>query len=263
VTTPTPPAEEDSQGSVQAQAQEAQTHEESFFDPTKVPEELKPAYKQMQADYTKKTQEIATIRKEHESLKAQAQKYSRYEQYAPILEEMLSPNGQQTSNPALSALEVQLAKQGYSKEAIDLMKLGVDFTLKQFNQTQQQSRQQEWFSQQIQTAGAVDPRLNDQTLVYQSEDGAKMTFGSIVESIVATLPNWQRDPVAATKQAIKLVDAMMSKAKVEGKQELSDSAQTKARKFAPTNTSSQETQATGAPKSIKEAFKLAKQELNL
>lgn len=48
------------------------TTDDSFFDPTQVPDELKPAYKQMQAAFTKKTQAI----------KDQAKKIEAYDTFA-------------------------------------------------------------------------------------------------------------------------------------------------------------------------------------
>ena len=45
------------------QADAGQPTEDHFFDPNNVPEELKPAYKQMQADYTRKTQSVAEQRR--------------------------------------------------------------------------------------------------------------------------------------------------------------------------------------------------------
>lgn len=49
---------------------EEQIVEESFsgLDPTNLPEDLQPFYKNMQADYTRKTQEIAEQRKQYEQL---------------------------------------------------------------------------------------------------------------------------------------------------------------------------------------------------
>lgn len=44
--------------------------EDSFFDPSKLPDDLKPAYKQMQAAYTKKTQELAKNRQKVEAYDA-------------------------------------------------------------------------------------------------------------------------------------------------------------------------------------------------
>lgn len=45
-----------------------QKSEETFFDPKGLSPELQQAYKQMQADYTRKTQEIADVRKKGETL---------------------------------------------------------------------------------------------------------------------------------------------------------------------------------------------------
>lgn len=49
-------------------AEETRSEEESFtsIDPNALPEELKATYKSLQADYTRKTQEVAKIRKESE-----------------------------------------------------------------------------------------------------------------------------------------------------------------------------------------------------
>lgn len=54
-------------GAGQAESTQAQ---DSFFDPSKLPDELKGAYKQMQAAYTRKTQEIAAQRQKVEAYDA-------------------------------------------------------------------------------------------------------------------------------------------------------------------------------------------------
>lgn len=75
-TTAPPPAESTGQAQAggdtptgQAAAQ-APPAEDSFFDPSKLPDDLKPAYKQMQAAYTKKTQELAKHRQKVEAYDA-------------------------------------------------------------------------------------------------------------------------------------------------------------------------------------------------
>jgi len=75
-TTAPPPAESTGQAQAggdtptgQAAAQ-APPAEDSFFDPSKLPDDLKPAYKQMQAAYTKKTQELAKNRQKVEAYDA-------------------------------------------------------------------------------------------------------------------------------------------------------------------------------------------------
>jgi hypothetical protein len=236
---------------------------ESFFDPNQVPEELKPAYKQMQAAFTKKTQEIANQRREAEEYRQKAESLSKYEQYIPIIEEMLNGQSTQQSSPEMVALEQQLKNAGYSDEAIEMMKIGADFTLRQFNQTQALQREQERLTSQITEAANVDSRLNDTTLVYDLGDGQQATFGQIVEEMVAADPAWKQDPVAATRRAVKKVDALIGKAKTEGKEELSASAKAKAAKFPQHNSSPQSTAKTDQKMTVQEAFKAAKEELNL
>lgn len=262
------------QGDVQASdVQETQTSsgvkeqsaEESFFDPNQVPDELKPAYKQMQAAFTKKTQEIANTKKEAEALRQKAEAYGRYEQYVPILEEMLkTPANAQQSNPEMAALEAELTKAGYSKEAIDLMKMGAGFVLNQVNQTQSQKEFQVRLETGVREAEKLDPRLTDTNLTYQTDDGRTLSFGDIVANIVKATPNWQQNPVQATRAAIKTVDALIGKAKTEGKQELSASAKAKAKQFPQINRSSQSAQSMEqAPSSMREAAQLARDELGI
>lgn len=262
------------QGDVQASdVQEAQTSsgvkeqssEESFFDPNQVPDELKPAYKQMQAAFTKKTQEIANTKKEAEALRQKAEAYGKYEQYVPILEEMLrTPANAQQTSPEMAALEAELTKAGYSKEAIDLMKMGAGFVLNQVNQTQAQKDFQVRFESGIREAEKLDPRLADSSLTYQTDDGRTLSFGDIVANIVKATPDWQKDPVGATRAAVKTVDALIGKAKTEGKQELSASAKAKAKQFPQINRSSQSAQSMEqAPSSMREAAQLARDELGI
>lgn len=75
-TTEQPPATDAGQAEVQKDAatgpaeQPAAPVTDSFFDPSQLPEELKGAYKQMQAAYTRKTQEIAQQRQKVEAYDA-------------------------------------------------------------------------------------------------------------------------------------------------------------------------------------------------
>lgn len=67
------------------------------FDPSSLPQELQSAYKQMQGDYTRKTQTLAEQRKEFE---AQQQEYDSYRELVTALQE--DPQG------TLEALQQQL-----------------------------------------------------------------------------------------------------------------------------------------------------------
>ncbi len=262
-----------SQGSEQGEGdkggQNAQETEESFFDPKLVPAELMPAYKQMQAAFTKKTQEISTFKKEFDSLKPKAEAWGKYEKYAPILEEMLSSQGATKETPEMAVLEKQLREQGYSDEAIELIKIGTKFTLDQLNQqkqTEQQKVEEEkqvaFVTSKIEEAGKLDSRLTDTKLTYQVDDKT-LTFGQIVENLVIADPNWTKDPVAATQRAIKTVDALIGKAKTEGKEELSASATSRANKFPNVNSSPQSAEGTEQPMTIREAAKKARKDLGM
>lgn len=243
--------------------------EESFFDPNNLPEELVPAYKQMQGAFTKKTQEIAEMRKEAEALREQASKaeeYAKYEEFMPVLDEMLNKQNTLGVSPEMVQLEKQLRDQGYSDEAIDMMKIGAQFTLNQFNQAKEQERQEKERNRiegEIDKAQTVDPRLTDTSLTYQTEDGESVTFGQIVASLVKANSDWEKDPVTATKSAIKQVDAMLGKAKTDGKQELSNSAKNKGSQFPDVRTTSRTNTPNSAPKTIQEAAAEARAELGM
>ena len=251
--------------SVQAEGKQTdntgEPKEESFFDPKQVPEELLPAYKGMQAAFTKKTQEIANIRKEAEAFKQKAESYDKVQHFIPIVEEMLASKEQSQDSPEMTALVSKLKEAGYSDEAIEMMKIGAEFTLNQFNQSTADKEAKAKFESGTAEAERLDPRLNDESLVYKLEDGKTVTFGQMVGQLVASNPKWEENPVEYTKQAIKMVDALIGSAKKEGKEELSNTAKAKAQRFPSVTSSPQSAASDAAPKSIHEAAKLAQAEL--
>lgn len=216
----------------------------------------------MQAAFTKKTQEIAQAKKEAESLRGKAEAYGKYESYIPIIEEMMTAP-KAASNPQMAELEAQLKTAGYSDEAIEMMKMGAGFVLNTINQEKSSEREQQALSQKIEEAGRLDPRLSDTSLVYQTADGGQASFGEIVEQLVSANPTWRSDPIAATRKAIATLDALTSKAKTEGKQELSASAQEKASKFPNVSSSPQSAASNAAPASMQEAAAQAKKQLGI
>ncbi len=268
-------SESTGQGQSEVQAEgsqpaEGKQGEETFYDPSQLPEELKPAYKQMQAAFTKKTQSIAEERKNAEINKAKAEAYAKYEQYVPVLEEMLKGQPNKPETPELKALQEKLKAEGYSEDAIKMMTMSSEFLLNSFNQKQEAEKVQAEMAKEtarIQTgideSAKVDPRLNDASLVYQTDTGESVTFGNIVENLVLADPKWKQDPIAATKRAIARVDALIGKAKTQGKEELSNSARQKAKNFAPNGSSPQSTVSTEQPMTIKDAAKLAKKQLGI
>lgn len=237
--------------------------EETFFDPKKVPEALLPAYKQMQADYTRKTQEVAKRTKEYEELRQKAEAYAKYEKFTPILEEMLGTQASQADSPEMEVLVNQLRQAGYSDDAIELMKMGAKFTLGQFERTQNAKVEQENFNKGVDAAEKVDPRLTDTNLTYQMEDGSSVTFGQIVAEMVSAMPDWRSDPVKATQLAIKKVDALIGTAKKQGKQELSEAAKGKANRFPQTSSSPAQAVDTNKPMSMREAAEKARESLGI
>ena len=144
-----------------------------------------------------------------------------------------------------------------------MMKISSGFLLKQFNSQQAEKEQRTWVNNKLTEAASVDKRLNDPNLVYQTEDGDKITFGQLVEQLVAADQSWTTDPVAATKKAIKRVDALIGSAKTEGKEELSATAKAKATKFPKETSSPQGATGTSAPGTVQEAWKEAKRDLGL
>jgi len=217
----------------------------------------------MQAAFTKKTQEIAEARKEAEGIRAKAAQFDKYEKHIPVIEEMLSKQSRQGQSPELQALEQQYRDAGYSDEAIEMMKTGIGFALNHFNTQQTQQRETDRITSQISEAAKVDPRLNDPSLTYQTEDGEKITYGQMVEQLVESDSGWQKDPVASTKKAIRRIDALIGKAKTEGKEELSSAAKTRAAKFPTTQSSPQTTSATEATGSIRDIGKQVMAELGI
>jgi len=210
----------------------------------------------MQSAFTKKTQEIAEARKEAEAIRQKAEAYDKYSQYVPVIDEMLAKKEAQSETPQMQALAQRLREAGYDDDTINVMKLGADFVLGQFKQTQESERIQG----QIQEASTIDARLNDPSLTYEI-DGETQTFGQIVEELVIANPNWSEDPIKATQKAIKKVDALIGKAKLDGKQELSAKAKNQAAKFPQVNSSPQGAVDKSAPLTIKDAYAQAKAEL--
>lgn len=90
----------------QPEAKEGEEEEEgTFFDPNKVPKELKPVYKQMQADYVRKTQKVAGLRRDYEDKLANLDK---------------SPdNTQGTGQAEKSTTDEVLAAHGIDPNALD------------------------------------------------------------------------------------------------------------------------------------------------
>lgn len=222
------------------------------FDPNALTDpNLQTAYKQMQADYTRKMQEISQ----------KSQQYSKYEQYAPILDAMSTHQpGKSPVSPVVDTMVSQLREAGYDDPTIEVGKTIAESILNHIGQEKQVEQQQQFVTSQFAEAVKADPRLEDPSLVYDYGEG-KATFGEIVEELVAADPNWSKAPLPSVQRAIKKVDAMINTAKTQGKQELSQQTTQKAQNFAPVQSSPQGATSSDQAMSIREAFEAAKKSI--
>lgn len=182
------------------------------FDPKNLPDELKPVYKQMQGDYTRKTQDIASQRKQ----------YERVQQYMPLLNRVLS--NQDLLNMALGRNQQgetgnQNAQNQQSEDIPDDPKKyaewvkgqTLDEVQKQFAQQERIRQQREARQRDFQEAEKVDPRLNQDN-----------EFQNIILGLVTSNPQFQQgqlSAVDATKQAVAFYDNYVDKLVKQKEQE--------------------------------------------
>ncbi len=164
-------------------------------DPNNLSEELKPIYKQMQADYTRKTQEIAKLREEYEKV----------QRYIPLLNQVLS-------KPELLNQALGTPSQGQEQEQEEIPTDPKEFADWVSNKTAEKIRaeiaerekiraEQEALQREYQEAEKLDPRL--------SEDPK---FQDIIVGMVAQDPDFisrKINAVEATRRAIETYDAYM------------------------------------------------------
>ena len=101
-------------------SEKAKVEEAHGIDPSKLPPELQPLYKSMQADYTRKTQEVAELRKSFEAQRqAQDQSQQMFKEY---LDRTLSAR-QEAPNPQANVAQTirDLQEQGRYDEANALL----------------------------------------------------------------------------------------------------------------------------------------------
>lgn len=159
------------------------------FDPNALTPELQAAYKQMQADYTRKTQEIAEQRRQfeqlgdHESLQAAAELYQRIQdpRYWPQLTQELSQAMQQYGiQPPGQAAQAPVAQQAPQTQGVDLSALAQDPELAplaqhiaslqdEVAQTRQLVQQQQEQAQQEQMHMALVGEMQRQHALIQSQ----------------------------------------------------------------------------------------------
>jgi hypothetical protein len=248
--TPSESKDEVSSKSEDTDLDETQSSEESFaksFDPKNLSPELQSAYKQMQADYTKKTQEIAGSKKQLEAYKrneALIQYLSSNPQVAnQFIEQMNAPKTPQESEVEIPDDPVEF----YKRVKEESKKETLDEFMKYMNQREQQQSHDRWVNEQAEAAAKLDPRLDDEG------------FASIISDIVTNdtgIRKGEKDIVQATRDAIARYDAHFN-AKLEAeKKKLSDMAKQKRNPSMP-STNAQVKAPTQQPKTIREAFEMS------
>ena len=220
-------------GQTETESEEG-TSEESFFDPNSVPEELKPAYKQMQSAFTKKTQGIAEARKSLEN----------FESYRPLIEKLSDPRNAYLRNILEGNQPAQQEQsQPYPTDPMEYAKWVQDQTVERMAADQDRRE-----------ASKVDPRLD-----------TDKTFTNMILGIVSNNQEYSQGKISAveaTKQAVKAVDEMIVNAKKSGKAELSEQASNKAKKYASPKGTGAGTVNTKSPQSMQEAADMALEQIN-
>lgn len=207
-----------------------------------VKESLKKGYLR-QSDYTKKTQEIADIRKQAEQ----------YAQMQPIIEKVFN-------DPALyrAVLGITPNQEAPEAEIPDDPKAYAEWVINQsvekmraeFEAKDMQRQIEAKFDADVSAAEKLDPRLQD------SE------FGQIVAGLVSQNAEFVQGRVSAvdaTKQAIEFFDAIVKKREQQAKNDLIKRGQHQRQLSTPSG--SPATLGSSAPASMQDAFRMAQSEL--
>lgn len=205
-------------------------------------DELKKGYLR-QSDYTKKTQEIAAMRKAAEQ----------YERVRPVVEKLFS-------DPNLTNLVLGIKPNAAPAEEVipDDPKAYAEYVIKQakdqirseFEEREQQRVEVEARDRDYSDAEKIDPRLND------------ANYGGVIAGLVSQNPSFmqgQISAVEATKQAIADFDSWQQAQITKTKDDLVRKAREKKAFTAPS--SNPATTQTGTPKNMREAAKLAESDL--
>lgn len=234
------------------QAEEKSDSEETFannFDPKTLPPELQQAYKQMQSDYTKKTQEIAEVRRNAES-------YQRYQalinylgEHPDIAEQVLfnrnkpvQEQEEQEQIPDDPRKFADYVREKAKKDALAEM-------MKVYQNDKQQEAKARYIQEQAVEASNLDPRLNSDE-----------QFGRIISSMVLSqkdlIDKGQKTIVQATKEAIETYDSYVKNVVEQEKQKLTEQARNK-KNPVPQSSPSDVKEKSKIPQSIREAFDMS------
>lgn len=213
----------------------------------KLPPELQTVYKQMQGDYTRKTQGIADVRKN-------ADQYGRYKALIDYLgqnpqaaQSVIARMQGQPEAPQPSDEEVEIPTD--PKEFANFVKeQAVKETEERFNRVLEEQKRAtqryQYISQQAEEAQKLDPRLSSDN-----------DFGEMIASMVQSdsqVATGQKTIVQATKDAISKYDSYYSSRLSAEMEKLSDEAKAK-RNPSPPDITSDTTPQKKQPQSIRES----------
>lgn len=251
VNNPTEPNETATPTSGQATTPVAVQPEENFatsFDPKTLAPELLPVYKSMQGDYTRKTQEIAEVRKRAEE----------YAKVKPLVDKLMSDQKMLDMVLGIKQAEPTTPTE---PEIPDDPKAFADFVknqaLEEMRREREEMIRQERFEQarerDIAEAEKSDPRLTSDPY-----------FQKAIAGIVSNDPLFrtgQKTATQATKEAIAEYDAYIQNESIKRQEELVALAKQR-KNVIPDSGSTPISTATGGAKTMRDAWRLAQEEIN-
>lgn len=167
------------------------------FDPNKLSDELKPVYKQMQGDYTRKTQEVAKLKGDYDKVMRYVPLLNKVLANEELVQQVLGIKPNQTKEEVKTEVEEEIPTD--PKEFAKWVK---DSAVKEFERKQEAREQirgeQEAVMKEYHEAESVDPRLN-----------SDLAFQNVIIGLVSTNPDFKSGKVnatQATKDAIKFYD---------------------------------------------------------
>ena len=202
----------------------------------KIKEDLKNGYLR-QADYTRKTQELASVRKTVDE----------YTQVKPLID-YLNQNPQ-VFNEIFGKMQGQTQPQQGQDQLPDDPREYADYVKKETRKEFQAMQAQE---SDFREAAAIDPRLNSDP-----------EFGEAIAKMVAQDPMYKSKQISArdaTERAVKWFDTYIAKHVANVKSELTEKAKAKKLGNDP-RTSSAKTNSGRIPMNIAEAARMAEEEL--
>ena len=212
------------------------------FDPKKLSPELQEAYKSMQADYTRKTQEIANVRKAAEA----------YDRFRPHLQKIFADEN----------LSKQVFGDGQPKE-VEYPDDPIEYAKVVKEQAINEMRQEMVMRERQRMAAEADDRDRSEAEKVDSRLNSDPEFGATIAGLVMQdqqYRNREITAVEATKKAIQKFDDYVSNVAKKRNEDLVKKAKESSSGVS-SKTSPSNTVATDKALSIRDAWKEAESEL--